>query len=200
MSNDSHMQMIRQGGISESEALWIWNAIDFLQCAFQDQPELVGSRSMESLFCTGTALYDAAKRLVPYSGNAVAATERGLEYAPLIASALVECVFFDAGVPGPLRKAHELWTTARVDVCKKHVAGRQFEAQRSAASSAEPDERSLAVLVTMAAMPPSQSGSLPPMTGGPAATPMALMAAVVVVVGVIMTVTPAMLTAAHGGG
>ena len=92
--------------MSESESLW--NAIDFLQRAFQDQPELFGSRSMESLFGTGTALYDATKRLVPDSGNAVAATERGLEYVPLIASALVECVFFDAGVPGPMRKAHEM--------------------------------------------------------------------------------------------
>ena len=101
--NGSHVQMIRQGGMSESESLW--NAIDFLQRAFQDQPELFGSRSMEALFGTGTALYDAAKRLVPDSGNAVAATERGLEYSPLIATALVECVFFDAGVPGPVRKA-----------------------------------------------------------------------------------------------
>ena len=137
-ANDSHVQMIRQGGMSESESLW--NAIDFLQRAFQDQPELFGSRSMESLFGTGTAIYDAAKRLVPDSGNAVAATERGLEYAPLIASALVECVFFDAGVPGPMRKAHELWTAARVEVCKNHVAGRQFEAQRSAAANAQSDE------------------------------------------------------------
>ena len=124
--------------MSESESLW--NAIDFLQRAFQDQPELFGSRSMESLFGTGTALYDATKRLVPDSGNAVAATERGLEYAPLIASALVECVFFDAGVPGPIRKAHELWTAARVQVCKNHVAGHQFEAQRSAAANAESDD------------------------------------------------------------
>ena len=54
-SNDSHVQMIRQGGMSESESLW--NAIDFLQRAFQDQPELFGSLSMESLFGTGTALY-----------------------------------------------------------------------------------------------------------------------------------------------
>ena len=124
--------------MSESESLW--NAIDFLQRAFQDQPELFGSRSMESLFGTGTALYDATKRLVPDSGNAVAATERGLEYVPLIASALVECVFFDAGVPGPMRKAHELWTAARVEVCKNHVAGHQFEAQRSATANAESDE------------------------------------------------------------
>ena len=46
-SNDSHVQMIRQGGTSESES--IWNAIDFLQRAFQDQPELFGSRGIESL-------------------------------------------------------------------------------------------------------------------------------------------------------
>ena len=136
-SNDSHVQMIRQGGMSESESLW--NAIDFLQRAFQDQPELFGSRGMESLFGTGTALYDATKRLVPDSGNAITATERGLEYAPLIASALTECVFFDAGVPGPIRKAHELWTAARVEVCKNHVAGHQFEAQRSATAEAAPD-------------------------------------------------------------
>ena len=137
-SNDSHVQMIRQGGILESESLW--NAIDFLQRAFQDQPELFGSRSMEPLFGTGTALYDATKRLVPDSGNAVAATERGLEYSPLITSALVECVFFDAGVPGPMRKAHELWIAARVDVFQNHVAGRQFEAQRNATANTEPDE------------------------------------------------------------
>ena len=136
-SNDSHVQMIRQGGMSESESLW--NAIDFLQRAFQDQPELFGSRGMESLFGTGTALYDATKRLVPDSGNAITATERGLEYAPLIASALAECVFFDAGVPGPIRKAHELWTAARVEVCKNHVAGHQFEAQRSATAEAASD-------------------------------------------------------------
>ena len=48
-SNDSHVQMIRQGGMSESESLW--NAIDFLQRAFQDQPELFGSRGMEASFC-----------------------------------------------------------------------------------------------------------------------------------------------------
>ena len=136
-SNDSHVQMIRQGGMSESESLW--NAIDFLQRAFQDQPELFGSRGMESLFGTGTALYDATKRLVPDSGNAITSTERGLEYAPLIASALTECVFFDAGVPGPIRKAHELWTAARVEVCKNHVAGHQFEAQRSATAEAASD-------------------------------------------------------------
>ena len=133
-SNDSHVQMIRQGGMSESESLW--NAIDFLQRAFEDQPDLFGSRGMESLFGTGTALYDATKRLVPDSGNAIISTERGLEYAPLIAAALTECVFFDAGVPGPIRKAHELWTAARVEVCKNHVAGRQFEAQRSATAEA----------------------------------------------------------------
>ena len=52
-----HVQMIRQGGMSESKSLW--NAIGFLQRAFQDQPELFGSRSMESLFGTDTALYDA---------------------------------------------------------------------------------------------------------------------------------------------
>ena len=137
-SNDSHVQMIRQGGMSKSESLW--NAIDFLQRAFQDQPELFVSRSMESLFGTGTALYDTTKRLAPDSGNAVAATERGLEYAPLIASALVECVFFDAGVPGPMRKAHEPWAASRVDVCKNHVAGHQFEAQRSATANTEPGE------------------------------------------------------------
>ena len=136
-SNDSHVQMIRQGGMSESESLW--NAIDFLQRAFQDQPELFGSRGMESLFGTGTALYDATKRLVPDSGNAITSTERGLEYAPLIAAALTECVFFDAGVPGPIRKAHELWTAARVEVCKNHVAGHQFEAQRSATAEAASD-------------------------------------------------------------
>ena len=51
-SNDSHVQMIRQGGMSESESLW--NAIDFLQRAFQDQPELFGSRSMGSL-CSAPA-------------------------------------------------------------------------------------------------------------------------------------------------
>ena len=124
--------------MSESESLW--NAIDFLQRTFQDQPEPFGWRSMESLFGSGTALYDATKRLVPDSGNAVAATERGLEYVPLIAPALVECVFFDAGVPGPMRKAYELWTAARVEVCKNHVAGRQFEAQRSATASTEPDQ------------------------------------------------------------
>ena len=67
-------------------------------------------------------------------------TERGLEYTPLIASALVEYVFFDAGVPGPIRKAHELWTAARVEVCKNHVAGHQFEAQRSAIANAESDD------------------------------------------------------------
>ena len=39
-----------------------------------------------------------------------------------------------------MRKAHELWTASRVEVCKNNVAGRQFEAQRSAASSSEPDE------------------------------------------------------------
>ena len=136
-SNDSHVQMIRQGGMSESESLW--NAIDFLQRAFEDQPELFGSRGMESLFGTGTALYDATKRLVPDSGNAITSTERGLEYAPLIAAALTECVFFDAGVPGPIRKAHELWTAARVEVCKNHVAGHQFEAQRSATAEAASD-------------------------------------------------------------
>ena len=43
-ANDSHVQMIRQGGMSESESLW--NAIDFLQRAFQDQPKLFSSRSM----------------------------------------------------------------------------------------------------------------------------------------------------------
>ena len=135
--------MIRQGGMSGSESLW--NAVEYLQHAFQDQPDLFGSRSTESLFGTGTALHDATKRLVTDSGNAIAATERGLEYAPLIASAFVECAFFDAGVPGPLRKAHELWAAARVDVCKNHAAGRQFEAQRTAdsarlaASNAEPD-------------------------------------------------------------
>ena len=94
---------------------------------------------MESLFGTGTALYEATKRLVPDSGNAITATERGLEYAPLIASALTECVFFDAGVPGPIRKAHELWTAARVEICKNHVAGHQFEAQRTASAEAAPD-------------------------------------------------------------
>ena len=136
--------MIRQEGMSGSESLW--NAIEFLQHAFQDQPDLFGSRSMESLFGTGTALHYAAKRLVPDPDNAVAATERGLEYSPLIASALVECVFFDAGAPGPLRKAHEPWAAARVGVCKNHAAWRQFEAQRSAngtgpaASNAEPDD------------------------------------------------------------
>ena len=139
-SNDSHVQMIRQGGMSESESLW--NAIDFLQRAFEDQPELFGSRGMESLFGTGTALYDATKRLVPDSGNAITSTERGLEYAPLIAAALTECVFFDAGVPGPIRKAHELWTAARVEVCKNHVAGQQFEAQRSATTEASSDRAS----------------------------------------------------------
>ena len=136
-SNDSHVQMIRQGGMSESESLW--NAIDFLQRAFEDQPDLFGSRGMESLFGTGTALYDATKRLVPDSGNAITSTERGLEYAPLVAAALTECVFFDAGVPGPIRKAHELWTAARVEVCKNHIAGRQFEAQRSATTEAASD-------------------------------------------------------------
>ena len=105
--------------------------LGFLQRAFQDQPELFGSRGMESLFGTGIALYDATKRLVPDSGNAITSTERGLEYAPLIAAALTECAFFGAGVPGPIRKAqHELWTAARVEVCKNHVAGHQFEAQR----------------------------------------------------------------------
>ena len=101
---------------------------------------------MESLVGTGTALHDAAKRLVPDSGNAVAATERDLEFSPLIVSALVECVFFDAGALGPLRKAHELWAAARVGVCKNHAAGRQLEARRStnsagpAASNSEPDD------------------------------------------------------------
>ena len=93
---------------------------------------------MESLFGTGTALHEATKRLVPDSGNAITATERGLEYAPLIASALTECVFFGAGVPGPIRKAHELWTAARVEICKNHVAGHQFEAQRTASAEAAP--------------------------------------------------------------
>ena len=81
-----------------------------------------------------------AERTRFHPGNAVTATERCLEYTPLIASALVECVFFDAGVPGPMRKAHELWTAARVEVCKNHVAGRQFKAQRSATANREPDE------------------------------------------------------------
>ena len=73
------------------------------------------------------------------SGNAITSTERGLEYAPLIASALTECAFFDAGVPGPIRKAHELWTAARVEVCKNHAAGHQFDAQRSATAEAASD-------------------------------------------------------------
>ena len=64
--------MIRQGGMSGSESLW--NAIEFLQRAFQDQPDLFGSRGMESLFGTGTALHYAAKRLVPDSGNACPAS------------------------------------------------------------------------------------------------------------------------------
>ena len=106
---------------------------------------------METLFGTGTALYDAIKRLVPDSGNTVAATERGLEYAPLIASALVECAFFNAGVPGPMpmRKAHGLavgglcTAASAAWPCRSlqnHIAGRPFEAQRSATVSAEPDE------------------------------------------------------------
>ena len=73
--------------MSESESLW--NAIGFLQ------------RAHSKINQNGTALYDATKRLAQDSGNATTATERGLEYAPLIASALVEYVFFDAGVPGP---------------------------------------------------------------------------------------------------
>ena len=39
-----------------------------------------------------------------------------------------------------MRKAHELWAAARVEVCKNHVAGSQFEAQRSATANTEPDE------------------------------------------------------------
>ena len=39
-----------------------------------------------------------------------------------------------------MHKAHELWTAARVQVCKNHVAGHQFEAQRSAAANAESDD------------------------------------------------------------
>ena len=49
----------------------IWDTIDFLQRAFRNQPELFGSRGMESLFGTGTALYDGVKRFVPDSGNAI---------------------------------------------------------------------------------------------------------------------------------
>ena len=182
--------------MSESESLW--NAIDFLQRAFQDQPERFGSRSMGSLFGIGTALYDATKRLVPDSGNAVAATERGLEYAPLIASALVECVFFDTGVPGPIKHTNcgPLPVSTSVKTTSQGV-GLNPSAVPPATQNLT---RSLAVLVTMAAKAPSRSRALPPITEDPAATPTALMAEVVVMAGVIMTATPTMLTAAHDGG
>ena len=45
----------------------------------------------------------------------------------------------------PMRKTHGLTVDCgplpgRVEVCKNHIAGRQFEAQRSATVSTEPDE------------------------------------------------------------
>ena len=68
-ANDSHVQMICQKDILQSEM--IWDTINFLQRALRNQPELFGSRRMASLFGTGTALYDGVKRFVPDSGNAI---------------------------------------------------------------------------------------------------------------------------------
>ena len=68
-ANDSHVQMICQKDILQSDT--IWDTINFLQRALRNQLELFGSRRKASLFGTGTALYDGVKRSVPDSGNVI---------------------------------------------------------------------------------------------------------------------------------